>query len=427
MKVLIVGSGAREHALAWKIAQSPLVTQVCVAPGNDGMPAAFERWEQASFQLWAKRARDSGVDLAVIGPDNFLADGIVDIFSAHGVAAFGPTAAAARIESSKAYAKALMKKAGVSTALAYTVTSQGEGIRAVTELCARTGACVVKADGLAFGKGVDICESQAEGEASLRRLFAISPALIVEERLRGEELSWFAFCDGKRAALWEPARDYKRLHEGEKGPNTGGMGAFSPVEPFNSDPDFAARVRAEVFDPILAALAQDRSPFQGLLYAGLMIEPEAAPGAPRGIKVLEFNSRFGDPETQALLPRMSGDIVPWLLACAKGDLSQLPERVPFSRSKSIYVVAASRGYPLSSERGKVIDIAPGTTLESGYFFSGVRRKSGGQSLETTGGRIFGALGIADTWIDARVDAYAKLQAVSFEGKVNRTDIGWGLK
>lgn len=433
MKVLVVGSGAREHALAEKIAASPLVERVILAPGNDGMDYAgfaprpgakpYERWEAAPFAEWAQKAKSEGVGLAVIGPDNALAEGIVDVFVAHGILAFGPSSRAARIESSKSYAKSLMQKARIPTARAFVVDNAGEADRAITELCAAGYGCVVKADGLAFGKGVEVCDGVPEAQRAVKRLFGVSQTLVIEERLEGKELSWFAFSDGARVALWEPARDAKRLLDADLGPNTGGMGAFSPVEPY-SGAEWMDAARAQIFEPIVAALREDGALFKGLLFAGLMVSGDVAKG-PRACRfhVLEFNARFGDPETQALLARFQGDLVPWLVACAKGDLRALPPRVPFEPRKAVYVVAASPGYPDSAEGGRVLQGAGLEGTGEGYFFAGV--KKGEHGLENSGGRVYGALGVADQWIAARTQAYERLSKLRFDGMQIRTDIAEG--
>ncbi|MCC7440835.1 MAG: phosphoribosylamine--glycine ligase, partial [Bdellovibrionales bacterium] len=313
--VLVVGGGGREHALAWKLAQSPSVSRLILAPGNDGMRTRggrvmVERWEfdaargRPEFEALAAHARAEKVDLAVIGPDNPLADGLVDVLAEHGVAAFGPRADAARIESSKAFAKQVMKSAGVPTARFVAVRDLEEArkfLRSAPWPPVSKG-WVVKADGLALGKGVRVCEELKEAEAACEELLPVSGSLVIEERLEGVELSWMAFCDGERAALLEPARDYKRLKDGHAGPNTGGMGAYSPVAEA-ADEGLRERVRREVFEPVLKEMRALGTPFQGVLFAGLMMNPST-----RQFWVLEFNARFGDPETQVLLPRLEGDL-----------------------------------------------------------------------------------------------------------------------
>jgi phosphoribosylamine--glycine ligase len=434
--VLVVGAGGREHALAWKLAQSPSVARVIVAPGNPGMPRAWTRWTFGSsaseFAALAMRARDERVDLVVVGPDNPLADGLVDVLEAHGCLAFGPSRAAARVEASKAFAKKVMKSAGVPTAR-YWVARSLEEARKILKSVPWGAGWVIKADGLALGKGVRVCSALDEALQACEDLIRISPELVIEERLTGEELSWMAFCDGTRCALLEPARDYKRVRDGDEGPNTGGMGAFSPIPGIPAG--FGERVRAEVFEPALRELARLGASFKGLLYAGIM-----ADFARDQYWVLEFNARFGDPETQALMPRIQGDIYPWFEACARGELRELPSVVPFVSESAVFVVGAARGYPESPEKGQTLaglSAFPETAPE-GYFCAGVALSDrtvdvtgdaaaasgpGGAELMSAGGRVFGALGMGTTLESARSQAYDRLRQVSFEGMHFRRDVG----
>ncbi len=431
-KVLVIGSGGREHALAWKLAQSDRVGQVIVAPGNDGMPAEWERWParlggnasdaRPEFERLAKRCRDEGVDLAVIGPDDPLAAGIVDVFEAAGQLTFGPRQAAARMEWSKAFAKEVMIAAGVPTARYVRVGSAAEGIDFLKKTEWGQG-WVVKADRLALGKGVVVCSTQAEAIAAVESLIAVSGSLVIEERLSGEELSWMAFCDGKRCALLEPARDYKRLKDGDEGPNTGGMGAISPVPGIPAH--FEERVRREIFEPVLAELAKRGTPFAGLLYAGLMVDV-----ARDQIWVIEFNSRFGDPETQVLVPRIEGDLYRWCEASARGDLSRLPGKVPFEREAAVVVVGAAAGYPAQPEKGVEI---PGLMWPARdgaiVFWAGVARApgqspEGSPRLVTNGGRVFGSMGRGVTLEQARARAFAQLKSHAFQAMQYRRDIGF---
>ncbi|MEO5971434.1 MAG: phosphoribosylamine--glycine ligase, partial [Bdellovibrionia bacterium] len=383
--VLVIGSGGREHALAWKLSLSPQVSRIVVAPGNAGMPKAWERWPGASsnptasagpnlsevgFQTLAEKAVAEGIDLVVVGPDNPLADGIVDVFEAAGLLVFGPTAGAAQIEASKAFAKAVMKSAGIPTAKYWVAESQEEArkiLRSVPWEGPDKRGWVVKVDGLAFGKGVKVCNSLAESLEAVNSLAGGGPSfaitLVIEERLQGEELSWMAFCDGERCALLQPARDYKRLLDNDLGPNTGGMGSFSPVP--GVPESWTERVRESVFLPALREMKRRGNPFKGLLYAGLMVD-----FASNQFWVLEFNARFGDPETQVLMPRIDGDLYPWLKAAAEGNLSSLPPVVPFKKEAAVVVVAASGGYPDSPRVGK--QIKSEVLNETDYFFAGVK-------------------------------------------------------
>jgi phosphoribosylamine--glycine ligase len=420
--VLIIGSGGREHALAWKLNQSPQVNRIIVSPGNDGMPSSWERWgtaphAQDSFIQLAQRASAEKVDLAVIGPDNPLAEGIVDVFEQFGILTFGPHAQAAQIEASKSFAKSVMTAAQVPTAryqVAESVSTAHEILKSLPWNFSKESGqgWVIKADGLAFGKGVRVCSDLEDALQAATELFPFSKKLIIEEKLVGEELSWMAFCDGKQCSLLEPARDYKRLLDSDQGPNTGGMGAVSPV-PGVLD-EWSQKIRESVFLPVLKEMKQRGCEFRGLLYAGLMVNFQTGK-----FWVLEFNSRLGDPESQVLLPRIEGDLLPWLEAVAQGDLSQFPDQVPFKKGYAVYVVLAAAGYPERPEIGQPIQI-PAVASES-LFFGGVQKQGAG--LVTAGGRVLGALGEGATWEIARGRAYENAKQVTFSGAQYRTDIG----
>ncbi len=413
--LLIVGSGGREHVLGWKLAQSSRVSRLIVLPGNEGMPSEWERWSDSlsrqDFEKLAQKAQKEKVDLAVIGPDNPLADGIVDVFESYGIPTFGPRAAAAQIEASKAFAKELMRLAGVPTAKYWVVETEDEGLEVLGQEAWPSGV-VVKADGLAFGKGVRVCETLMDAQQAVHELIQISGKLVIEEKLLGEEISWMAFCDGQGCALLEPVRDYKRLLDRNEGPNTGGMGAISPVPDIPQG--FSETLRNQVFLPVLRQMKKQGTEFRGILYAGLMVDFTSGQ-----YWVLEFNARFGDPEAQALLPRMEGDLLPWCEAVARGDLSGLPASVPFKKDFSVFVVGAAPGYPERPVLGipiRILDQNP-----KSYFFAGVRRQ--GSELLTSGGRVLGALGMGTRLELAREEAYERLGRVTFEGMQFRTDIG----
>jgi phosphoribosylamine--glycine ligase len=422
--VLVIGSGAREHALTWKLAQSPQISRLVVAPGNDGMPSDWERWsvslKREDLSALALRAKEEKIDFVVVGPDNPLADGIVDVLQGHGIAAFGPTQAAAQIESSKVFAKEVMMAAGVPTAKYFTASSLAEATKILGSLPwppTMGNGWVIKADGLALGKGVVVCTALSDAMNAVEALLPISGRVLIEECVRGEEISWMAFCDGESCALLEPARDYKRLRDGDQGPNTGGMGSFSPVPIVRDNyEEWAGRVREKVFEPTLKELARRGSPFRGVLYAGLMIDFQR-----RKLWTLEFNARFGDPETQVLLPRIDGDVLPWMEACASGSLKSLGDRVPFKKDAAVYVVGAAGGYPEHPEKGVVIEGAKQGS--DGIFFAGVAKH--GEKLQTSGGRVLGALGIGEGLEAARLEAYIRFSKIHFDGMQHRTDIARG--
>ena len=413
--VLVIGSGAREHAIAWKLSQSPHVQRLIVVPGNDGMSQEWERWPNSSFSELVQKSKNEKVDLVVVGPDNALSDGIVDQFQKVGIACFGPTAAAAQIEASKSFAKEIMQAAGVPTArftIAKTIEEANQ-----TVITFKNG-CVVKADGLALGKGVVVCSSIEEAKKACEQLYPLSKKLVIEEKLQGEEISWLAFCDGENCALLETARDYKRIRDRDEGPNTGGMGAFSPVA--NVPASWEAKVKEQVFIPVLREMKRRRTPFRGVLYAGLMVDFEKDQ-----FYVLEFNARFGDPETQVLLPRMKDDLYLWCNSVAQGKLKA--PKVEFISDAAVYVVGAAQGYPESPEKGKTIsglEIPNSKTSpeQVAHFVAGVKNENG-TKMVTSGGRVFGALGLGHSLKAAREKAYTRLKSVNFEGLHYRSDIG----
>ena len=417
MRILVVGSGGREHALAWKISRSPLVRALYAAPGNPGIAqvATLVPLRADDVQGIAAWARGNAIDLVVVGPEVPLVAGLVDRLSHGGVLAFGPTAAAAQIEGSKAFAKEVMAAAGIPTAEHGTFT---ELAPALAWARARGGRVVVKADGLAAGKGVVICGDEREAEAALRavlieRAFGDAGArAVVEERLEGPEASCICFTDGERVRLLAAAQDHKRIFDGDRGPNTGGMGAFSPTP--NVGDDIAAMVERDVLLPAIAELARRGRTFRGALYAGLMLTP-------RGPRVLEFNARLGDPETQPILLRLASDVVPALLAAAKGDLSAV--ELEFDPRAAVGVVLAAEGYPGDPVKGDAIAGLDGPFAEGvQVFHAGTARAPDGRVV-TSGGRVLTVCALGNDLDDAARRAYQAAGQVTFRGMQLRKDIG----
>ena len=395
-----MGSGGREHALAWKLAQSPHVEEIHAAPGNPGIARLGTchpiRAEDGESLL--ELARNLPADLVVIGPEVPLVAGVADELRLGGVAVFGPSKAAARIEGSKAFAKEVMRAAGVPIAETMSVARP---------------PCVVKADGLAAGKGVFLCHTQEELDAALLAVRNLGESWVIEELLEGDELSVFAISDGAGALALAAARDYKRVGDGDEGPNTGGMGAFSPVPEIG--PAELDELLATVHLPVLGELAARGAPFTGLLYAGLMLTPD-------GPRVLEFNCRFGDPETQAILPRVTGDLFEALLAAARGDLSEIELTV--SDEASITVVVAAGNYPEGTDAGSPIDgIEAAEAAGALVFHAGTAARDG--RLVTHGGRILTVTATGASIEDARARVYEACDAISFEGARYRRDIAEG--
>jgi phosphoribosylamine--glycine ligase len=408
-RVLVVGPGGREHALVRTLLRSPAAPEVLAMPGNAGIARDGVECLPAGDVVEAARERD--VDFVVVGPEAPLVAGLVDDLSAAGIAAFGPTRAAARIEGSKAYAKELMRDCGVPTASHVMFRDREE---AVTHLACASYPAVLKADVLAAGKGVIICEDEREARAAADVFFSEKRfgecEVVLEEFLEGEELSLLALCDGKRAVPLAPAQDYKRIFDGDEGPNTGGMGSYSPVP--GIDADRAREIAAVVHQPVIDELRRRGTPFHGVLYAGLMM---GAGGEP---KVLEYNARFGDPETQAVLPRLRTDLLELLEASARpGGLAGVePE---WTDDWAVTVVLASRGYPESSSSGDVInglDDAEGAEV----FHAGTAERNG--EVVTAGGRVLNVTGLGATPGEARDRAYAAAERIEFDGRQMRRDI-----
>jgi len=419
-RILLVGSGGREHALAWKLAQSPLVDLVIAAPGNpgiEGLPkvTCIPVQAEAVPELVAAAVAEKA-DLVMCGPETALVAGLGDAVRAAGLAFFGPSRAAAEIEGSKAYAKALMARAGVPTA-AFGVFDDLDGALAFVD--AQAAPVVVKADGLAAGKGVVVAASKDEARAAVRRMLAerafgaAGARVVLEERLSGREVSMMALCDGTRIVLLASAEDHKAVGDGDVGPNTGGMGTYSPSPLV--DEQLAQRILETIFVPTLRALREDGRPFSGLLYGGLMLTPD------RGPMVIEWNCRFGDPETQSVLVRLEDDLYPWLAGVAAGVM---PEGTPRWRpGAAVCVVLASQGYPGKARTGDRIDLAgvpAGDDVTA--FHAGTARDADGQ-LVTAGGRVLGITARGADFAEARSRAYGAVEKVHFSGMHFRRDIG----
>ena len=411
MKVWLVGGGGREHALAWKLAQSPLVDRLWIAPGNPGTSSLGVNMAVPAGDAAAQAdaARSAGADFVVVGPEAPLAAGLADRLAMYGIPCFGPVAAAARIESSKAFAKRVMAEAGVPTAASAEFT---ESEPAKRYAAVRGGRVAVKADGLAGGKGVIVCASVAESDAAIDRLLE-GGRLVVEEVLQGPEVSIIALCDGVRALPLAAARDHKRLQDGERGPNTGGMGAVSPVPGVpGGEAALLEWTRARVLEPTLAALAARGTPFRGALYAGLMLTKD-------GPKVLEFNARFGDPETEPILARLSGDLVPALVAAASGSLAG--HSLSWRPDAAVCVVLAALGYPDAPRHGDVVSGVDAAKRRGALVFHAGTAQRGGR-LVTSGGRVLAVTSLGVNVAEARANAYAACAELHFDGMQLRRDI-----
>ncbi len=411
MRVLLLGSGGREHALAWKISRSPALTHLICAPGNPGTAQLAENRplspeDPAEVVALARAER---VDLVVVGPELPLTRGVADALRAEGIAVFGPDAAAARLEGSKAFAKEILGAAGVRTAGFRAFTSPAEA-----EVYARQrGKVVVKADGLAAGKGVIVAmeaEEAARAVWTLARLGTAGERLVLEDVLEGPEVSVIALCDGERFVLLPPAQDHKRLRDGDAGPNTGGMGAYTPVPALSRVA--LEEVGRTVFQPVLAELARRGSPFRGALYAGLMLTGE-------GPSVLEFNARFGDPETQVLVLQLDEDLLPLLDACARGRLAPRPLR--WASGASVGVVLAAPGYPGAPETGTEITGVDRLVGSVKVFHAGTALRDG--RLVSAGGRVLTVCAHAPSVHEARANAYGAISRIGFAGAQLRRDIG----
>ena len=417
MNILLLGSGGREHALAWKMAASPLTDRLFCAPGNAGIAqeaqcVALGLGDHAAIIAFC---RANGIDFVVVGPEAPLCAGIVDDLEAAGIKAFGPSRVAAQLEGSKGFTKDLCRTAGIPTA-AYERFRTAHEAKAYVR--ARGAPIVVKADGLAAGKGVVVAESLAEAEAAIEMILggelgAAGAELVIEEFLSGEEASFFALCDGETALPLASAQDHKRAFDGDKGPNTGGMGAYSPAPII--DAAMSARVMAEIVLPTLRAMKDMGAPYKGVLYAGLMITTE-------GTKLIEYNVRFGDPECQVLMPRLMSDLLPALLASRDGVLKSLDLR--WHHQTALTVVMAAKGYPGAYAKGSAIEgLAEAAAVDGVEIFHAGTKLDGGRVV-ANGGRVLNVSALGATVSEAQARAYAAIARIRWPEGFYRRDIGW---
>ncbi|MBT9506899.1 phosphoribosylamine--glycine ligase [Rhodoferax sp.] len=424
MNILVIGGGGREHALAWKLAQSPKVQTIYVAPGNGGteLDARFENLNITDVQKLRAWAIENRIALTVVGPEAPLAAGVVDEFRKHGLRVFGPTQAAAQLESSKAFSKAFMKRHGIPTAEYETFS---DPVAAHAYLEKRGAPIVVKADGLAAGKGVVVAMTLAEAHEAVDFMLVDNTLgvshneggarVVIEEFLAGEEASFIVMCDGKNVLALATSQDHKRLLDGDQGPNTGGMGAYSPAPVVT--PDVHARAMREIILPTIKGMEQDGIPYTGFLYAGLMIDTNGHP------KTLEFNCRMGDPETQPIMMRLKTDLVDVMLAATEpGPHGRLDNvELEWDRRTALGVVVAAHGYPLHPRKGDVISGLPKEEDDAAVFHAGTAIQEG--DVLTTGGRVLCVTVLADNVRQAQQRAYEVLRGIHFDGMQYRTDIG----
>jgi phosphoribosylamine--glycine ligase len=416
MNVLLIGSGGREHALAWKIAASPMLTRLFAAPGNPGIVkeaecAALDAADHAAVLAFC---RENSIDLVVVGPEAPLVAGLADILREAGVRVFGPSAAAARLEGSKGFTKDLCARFGIPTA-AYGRFGNAQDAKAYV---VKVGApIVVKADGLAAGKGVTVAMSEDEARDAIDACFegafgGAGAEVVVEEYLEGEEASFFCLCDGIVALPFGTAQDHKRVGEGDTGPNTGGMGAYSPAPAMT--PAIVERTMREIIEPTMRGMAETGAPFSGILYAGLMLTVD-------GPKLIEYNVRFGDPECQVLMPRLKDDILVLMRAAADGQLGHISVR--WRDEAALTVVMAAKGYPASPEKGAPVSGIEEAEAEGALVFHAGTTEKDGQ-LVASGGRVLDVTGLGATVAEAQRKAYAAVDRIGFPGGFCRRDIGW---
>ena len=415
MKVLVVGSGGREHAICWKLAQSNKVAELYCAPGNAGIAQAAKcvNVKATDVDGMVKWAQDNAMDFVVVAPDDPLALGMVDALEAAGIPAFGPRASAAVIEASKAFSKELMKKYHIPTARYETFTDLD---KALAYIDAQGAPIVVKADGLALGKGVVVASTVDEAKQAAREMMEdkkfgeSGSTVVIEECMTGPEVTVLAFADGEHVRTMPASQDHKRAYDGNRGPNTGGMGAISP--PFQYTPDIAKRCEEEIFLPTIRALKEEGRPFHGVIYFGLMLTPD-------GPKVVEYNARFGDPECQAVLSLLDGDLMDIFTACREGTLDQADIR--WKRKAACCLVLASGGYPLDYKKGCPISGLEEAGEHAVVFHAGTAEKDG--QIVTNGGRVLGVTALGDTLDQAIANAYAAAKPIAFQDMHFRTDIG----
>lgn len=419
MQVLVIGGGGREHTLVWKLAQSPKVEKIYAAPGNPGMKNLAEcvNLDIADLEGLADWAEKHHIDLTVVGPEAPLVAGVVDVFRKRGLTIFGPTAKAAEIEGSKIFSKELMKKYGVPTAF-FKVCDNLKDAKAFVE--EKGAPIVIKADGLAAGKGVVVAMTKDEALEALEEMMAdhkfgaAGNKVVIEEFMDGEEASLFAFTDGKTIVPMLAAQDHKRVNDGDQGPNTGGMGAYCPAPVMT--PELKQKTVDTIIRPVVDALAKEGRPYTGCLYAGLMIKGDS-------VKVVEFNARFGDPETQAVLPLLKSDLAEIMVACSNGTLK--PDMVQWDTDKAaVCVVMASGGYPAAYKKGLPITglKEAGAMKDVVVFHAGTREEDG--KILTNGGRVLGVTAVAEDIPTAQRKAYDAVEKIHFDGAHYRQDIAW---